>query len=40
MGNLIILGSGITDGQNNHEPSGVVRAFDVHSGKLAWAWDG
>ena len=39
MGNLIILGSGVTDGQNNHEPSGVVRAFDVHSGKLAWAWD-
>ncbi|MCS5961573.1 hypothetical protein LNP74_30555 [Klebsiella pneumoniae subsp. pneumoniae] len=21
------------------EPPGVVRAFDVHTGKLAWAWD-
>jgi len=37
-GNLVI-GSAVADGQYVGEPSGVVRAFDAATGKLAWAWD-
>jgi quinoprotein glucose dehydrogenase len=35
----IVLGSAVADGQYAGEPSGVIRAFDAVSGKLAWAWD-
>jgi len=35
----IVLGSAIADGQHAGEPSGVIRAFDAVTGKLAWAWD-
>jgi len=35
----IVLGGFIIDGQYWGEPSGVVRAFDAISGKLAWAYD-
>lgn len=38
-GNLIILGGRVYDNLSTDEPSGVVRAFDARSGKLAWAWD-
>jgi len=34
-----IVGGWIKDGQFVGEPSGVIRAFDVMTGKLAWAWD-
>ena len=37
--NLIIVGGLIRDNHDTDEPSGVVRAFDVHTGKLKWAWD-
>jgi quinoprotein glucose dehydrogenase len=37
--NKIVVGAGIPDFQYWGEPSGVVRAFDANSGKLAWAWD-
>lgn len=37
-GNLVI-GSAVADGQHAGEPSGVIRAFDAVTGKLAWAWD-
>lgn len=35
----IVLGSVIADGQHAGEPSGVIRAYDAATGKLAWAWD-
>ncbi|MER1077068.1 membrane-bound PQQ-dependent dehydrogenase, glucose/quinate/shikimate family [Pseudomonas aeruginosa] len=35
----IVLGGWVADNQNVDVPSGVIRAFDVVSGKLNWAWD-
>ena len=37
--NLVIVGGRVADNFSIDEPSGVVRAFDVHSGRLVWAWD-
>lgn len=37
--NLVILGGHVTDNSSVDEPSGVIRAFDVRSGKLVWNWD-
>ncbi len=34
-----VVGGWVTDGQRLGEPSGVVRAFDVTTGALAWAFD-
>jgi quinoprotein glucose dehydrogenase len=34
-----VLGGGIVDGQFWGEPSGVIRAFDAVTGRLAWAFD-
>jgi membrane-bound PQQ-dependent dehydrogenase (glucose/quinate/shikimate family) len=34
-----IIGGWVMDNRETNEPSGVVRAFDVLSGKFAWAWD-
>lgn len=39
IGRLIIVGGWVFDGRSVDEPSGVVRAYDADSGKLAWAWD-
>lgn len=35
----LVVGGWVTDGQRTGEPSGVIRAFDAVTGKLAWAWD-
>ena len=35
---LVVAGS-IIDNYSTQEPSGVIRGFDVHTGKLVWAWD-
>jgi quinoprotein glucose dehydrogenase len=35
----LVLGAGVADNQYVGEPSGVVRAYDAVTGKLAWAWD-
>jgi quinoprotein glucose dehydrogenase len=35
----LIVGGRVADGQYVGEPSGVVRAFDAVTGRLAWAWD-
>ncbi|WP_413722341.1 membrane-bound PQQ-dependent dehydrogenase, glucose/quinate/shikimate family [Sodalis sp. RH24] len=35
----VVLGGWIYDNQARGEPSGVVRAYDPVTGKLAWAWD-
>ena len=36
---LVVVGGLVWDNQKVGEPSGVVRAFDVRTGALAWAWD-
>ncbi len=38
-GKNLIVGGWVMDNQSTDEPSGVVRAFDAVTGKLAWAWD-
>lgn len=38
MGHLAVIGGWVRDIMDG-EPSGVVRAFDVRDGTLAWAWD-
>lgn len=37
--NLVIVGGLVWDNAEVGEPSGVVRAFDVSTGALVWAWD-
>jgi quinoprotein glucose dehydrogenase len=37
--NIIALGAQVQDGQAEDAPSGVIRGYDVITGKLAWAWD-
>ena len=39
IGDKAVVGGWVKDGQSTGEPSGVIRAFDVTNGKLAWAWD-
>jgi quinoprotein glucose dehydrogenase/quinate dehydrogenase (quinone) len=39
VGNTAILGAYVRDNYTKDDPSGVVRAFDVKTGKLLWAWD-
>jgi quinoprotein glucose dehydrogenase len=39
VGDLVVVGSAISDNQRWNAPSGVVRAFDARSGELRWAWD-
>jgi quinate dehydrogenase (quinone) len=36
---LAIIGGWVVDNVETNEPSGVVRAFDVVTGKFRWAWD-
>jgi quinoprotein glucose dehydrogenase len=36
---IIVIGGGVTDNYSTVEPSGVIRGFDIHTGKLVWAWD-
>lgn len=38
-GDLVIVGSAISDNQRANAPSGVVRAFDARTGSLRWSWD-
>ncbi|HEX5126974.1 MAG TPA: glucose/quinate/shikimate family membrane-bound PQQ-dependent dehydrogenase [Rhodocyclaceae bacterium] len=37
--NLVIIGGHVSDNVSNNEPSGVIRAYDVHDGHLVWNWD-
>jgi len=37
---VAVVGGFVFDNQSTDEPSGVIRAYDVTSGKLVWAWDG
>ncbi|WP_337064861.1 glucose/quinate/shikimate family membrane-bound PQQ-dependent dehydrogenase [Rouxiella badensis] len=36
---VIIVAGAVTDNYSTKEPSGVIRGFDVHTGKLLWAFD-
>lgn len=36
---VVVTGAQVLDGQAEDSPSGVVRAYDVRTGELAWAWD-
>lgn len=36
---VAVIGALVPDNERKDVPSGVVRAFDVRSGKLAWAWE-
>lgn len=35
----IVVGGWVADNVSTDEPSGVIRGFDVATGKLRWAWD-
>ncbi|SEQ08950.1 quinoprotein glucose dehydrogenase [Faunimonas pinastri] len=37
--NLVIVAGEVTDNYSTHEPSGVVRAYDVNTGALVWNFD-
>lgn len=39
IGDRVLIGGWVMDNQELSEPSGVVRAFDVVTGELVWAWD-
>ncbi len=39
VGNAAVVGGFVLDNMGTDEPSGVVRAFDVTSGKQLWSWD-
>lgn len=39
LGNVAVVGGFVLDNMGTGNPSGVVRAFDVTSGKQLWAWD-
>ncbi|MGK2942753.1 MAG: PQQ-binding-like beta-propeller repeat protein, partial [Immundisolibacter sp.] len=38
-GGVVIVGGSINDNASVHNPSGVIRAFDAHSGRLVWNFD-
>jgi len=38
-GDLVVVGSAMSDNQRVEMPSGIVRAYDARSGRLVWAWD-
>jgi len=39
VGDTVVVGSAIQDGNRTTEPSGEVRAFDAVTGALKWRWD-
>jgi quinoprotein glucose dehydrogenase len=38
-GNKVIIGGSVNDNYAVKSPSGVIRAYDVHTGELLWNWD-
>lgn len=39
VGDRVVTGAWVTDGQRVDSPGGVIRAFDTRTGELVWAWD-
>lgn len=38
-GTTVVIAGSVTDNYSNKEPSGVIRGYDVNTGKLLWAFD-
>jgi quinoprotein glucose dehydrogenase len=36
---ILVVAGAVIDNYSTEEPSGVIRGFDVRTGKLVWAWD-
>jgi glucose dehydrogenase len=36
---VLIVSASVTDNDSTHEPSGVIRGYDIDSGRLLWNWD-
>jgi quinoprotein glucose dehydrogenase len=36
---ILVVGGAVIDNYSTREPSGVIRGFDIHTGRLVWAWD-
>jgi len=36
---ILVVAGAVIDNYSTREPSGVIRGFDIHTGKLVWAWD-
>ena len=36
---ILVVSGAVIDNYSAREPSGVIRGFDIHTGKLVWAWD-
>jgi quinoprotein glucose dehydrogenase len=36
---VLVVAGAVIDNYSTDEPSGVIRGFDIHTGKLIWAWD-
>jgi quinoprotein glucose dehydrogenase len=39
LGDVVVVGALVSDNLRTDAPAGVVRAFDVRTGALRWAWD-
>ena len=39
VGDVAVVGALVADNLRADAPAGVVRAFDVRTGALRWAWD-
>ncbi len=39
VGDVVVVGSAISDNQRVDAPSGIVRGFDARTGRLRWTWD-
>ena len=38
-GSTVVIAGSVTDNYSNKEPSGVIRGYDVNTGKLLWVFD-
>src|SRR4029077_6520103 len=36
---ILVIAGAVIDNYSTQEPSGVIRGFDIYTGKLLWAWD-
>lgn len=36
---IIVIAGAVIDNYSTQVPSGVIRGFDIHTGRLVWAWD-
>jgi quinoprotein glucose dehydrogenase len=36
---ILVVAGAVIDNYSTHVPSGVIRGFDIHTGRLVWAWD-